>query len=116
MNRVDDMKVETNSNANIPITFYQVESNKRTAEESAAPLEPKKAKIEPLDTLVSVAQSDVPADSSSQSARRAPVSKARENRLEQNRKAARESRRRKKLMIEGECARAFSFRKKNLSE
>lgn len=32
---------------------------------------------------------------------RGPMSKARENRLEQNRKAARESRRRKKLMIEG---------------
>jgi hypothetical protein len=34
--------------------------------------------------------------------KRQSIPKARENRLEQNRKAARESRRRKKLMIEGE--------------
>ena len=52
-----------------------------------------------LDALASASTADTMALSTET---RAPVAKARENRLEQNRKAARESRRRKKLMIEGE--------------
>lgn len=52
-----------------------------------------------LDALASVSTANT-MSMSMPSSTRAPVTKARENRLEQNRKAARESRRRKKLMIE----------------
>lgn len=52
-----------------------------------------------LDALASVSTANSMSMSMATSSR-APVTKARENRLEQNRKAARESRRRKKLMIE----------------
>ncbi len=59
-----------------------------------------------LDALASVSTANTMA-MSMVSSTRAPVTKARENRLEQNRKAARESRRRKKLMIEGEFDRCM---------
>lgn len=62
-------------------------------EQVTAQLPPRKRKQE--DDSV-----DEDRDASSKSQKRAPVSKAREIRLEQNRKAARESRRRKKVMIE----------------
>jgi hypothetical protein len=71
-------------------SYLQTESTKRPAEQEEQQPEAKKIKTEGDDNL--------------QPIKRAPMSKARENRLEQNRKAARESRRRKKLMIEGKLS------------
>ena len=56
-----------------------------------------------LDALASASTADT---MSLNSEIKRPPAKARENRLEQNRKAAKESRRRKKLMIEGEFLRS----------
>jgi hypothetical protein len=72
------------------------ETNKRPAsEQEELDQANKRAKMEGggLEALASAADSDEDDGR--------PMTKARENRLEQNRKAARESRRRKKLMIEG---------------
>lgn len=52
------------------------------------------------ESAAALASSDLGAESDMKPMKRAPMSKAREVRLEQNRKAARESRRRKKVMIE----------------
>lgn len=84
------------------------EPEKRTADEleleRALDMSNKKLKTEGggLEALASAssATDDVDADDDDDVVKGAPMSKARENRLEQNRKAARESRRRKKLMIE----------------
>mmetsp|Transcript_13821 Transcript_13821/g.22897 ORF Transcript_13821/g.22897 Transcript_13821/m.22897 type:complete len:337 (+) Transcript_13821:35-1045(+) len=78
------------------------ETEKRTADEleleRALDMSNKKPKTEGggLEALASASSATDDADDIPG----APMSKARENRLEQNRKAARESRRRKKLMIE----------------
>ena len=78
----------------------QDESTKRHAEDQYQ-TDLKKVKTEDgLNALASAsASNDCVFDPDSTSSK--PVTKARENRLEQNRKAARESRRRKKFMIEG---------------
>eukprot|EP00557_Chaetoceros_sp_GSL56_P002249 CAMPEP_0176501532 /NCGR_PEP_ID=MMETSP0200_2-20121128/14208_1 /TAXON_ID=947934 /ORGANISM="Chaetoceros sp., Strain GSL56" /LENGTH=320 /DNA_ID=CAMNT_0017900419 /DNA_START=111 /DNA_END=1073 /DNA_ORIENTATION=+ len=52
------------------------------------------------DNAASFVDADLNSESDMKPTKRAPMSKAREVRLEQNRKAARESRRRKKIMIE----------------
>jgi hypothetical protein len=77
--------------------LMQNEGMKRNFEELTSDLT-KKAKTEiGLDALATATVA-----TSESELKRHVIPKARENRLEQNRKAARESRRRKKLMIEGE--------------
>jgi hypothetical protein len=77
----------------------QNETNKRPAsEQEELDQANKRAKMEG-GGLEALASTSAAGDSDDDDGR--PMTKARENRLEQNRKAARESRRRKKLMIEG---------------
>lgn len=80
-----------------------MDTMKREIEEPTGQEDFKRFKTENgLDALASVsAANTMTATIDSEGITTKPVTKARENRLEQNRKAARESRRRKKLMIEG---------------
>lgn len=93
--------------------MMQNEKRPLTADEIELQQANKRAKLEGgggLDALASASSVGDDDDSDGDAKPGAPMSKARENRLEQNRKAARESRRRKKLMIEGELV-YISFRR-----
>lgn len=88
----------------------QAETAKRPADAQLDEGQGKKFKasngLDALATVSTYPAAATPGTVESGSIKRAPVTKARENRLEQNRKAARESRKRKKLMIEGEFERS----------
>lgn len=81
----------------------QTETSKRPADEELQEQFKRQKTENGLDALASVsyANADEENPDDTDPVQRGPMTKARENRLEQNRKAARESRRRKKLMIEG---------------
>lgn len=105
---MDSSSLEKNAQAQLPVLDGSLPMRKRkdVVEE---PVATKKAKTESAEAdIISMvkesAASAVALNPSTEAdlkpVKRAPMSKAREVRLEQNRKAARESRRRKKIMIE----------------
>ncbi|GFH44707.1 hypothetical protein CTEN210_01181 [Chaetoceros tenuissimus] len=105
---MDSTSLEKNAQAQLPVVDGSLPMRKRkdVVEEPAAT---KKAKADNTEAdIISMvkesAASAVALNPSTEAdlkpVKRAPMSKAREVRLEQNRKAARESRRRKKIMIE----------------
>lgn len=105
---MDSTSLEKNAQAQLPVVDGSLPMRKRkdVVEEPAAT---KKAKADSTEAdIISMvkesAASAVALNPSTEAdlkpVKRAPMSKAREVRLEQNRKAARESRRRKKIMIE----------------
>jgi hypothetical protein len=106
--KMDSTSLEKNAQAQLPVLDGSLPMRKRkdVVEE---PVATKKAKADGTEAdIISMvkesAASAVALNPSSEAdlkpVKRAPMSKAREVRLEQNRKAARESRRRKKIMIE----------------